>query len=42
MHKLLAVLVLIMVTISVTGCTNTAEGAGRDVEGMGQWMQDTF
>lgn len=42
MHKLLAVLVLIMVTVSVTGCENTAEGAGRDIEGMGQWMQDTF
>jgi len=42
MHKLLAVLALIMVITTTTGCTNTAEGAGRDVENMGQWMQDTF
>ena len=42
MHKLLAVMALIMVTTMTAGCTNTAEGAGRDIEGMGQWMQDTF
>lgn len=23
-------------------CANTFEGAGRDIENMGEWMQDTF
>jgi len=42
MHKILALLSLIMVIALTSGCANTAEGAGRDVENMGQWMQDTF
>jgi predicted small secreted protein len=42
MKKLVAFLALVMVTGLLSGCSNTAEGAGRDIEGMGQWMQDTF
>lgn len=42
MHKLLATLCLIMVIGLLSACGNTAQGVGRDVENMGQWMQDTF
>lgn len=42
MKKIIALLFAIMVTIALPGCSNTAEGAGRDVENMGRWMQDTF
>ncbi len=42
MQKMLVYLSLIMVIGLLTACSNTAEGAGKDVENMGQWMQDTF
>lgn len=42
MQKLLASLSLIMVIGLLSACSNTANGAGRDMENMGQWMQDTF
>lgn len=42
MQKLLAPLCLIMVIGLLSACENTANGAGRDVENMGQWMQNTF
>ncbi len=42
MKKVIALLCLIMVIGATTGCENTANGAGRDIEGMGRWMQDTF
>ena len=34
--------ILCVATFTVSGCSNTFEGAGRDVQGAGEWMQDTF
>jgi predicted small secreted protein len=42
MKKLVALVCLIMVTGLLSACSNTANGAGKDIEGMGQWMQNTF
>lgn len=28
--------------LSLSGCANTFDGAGRDIEGAGEWIQDTF
>lgn len=28
--------------VSLAGCSNTFDGAGRDMENMGEWVQDTF
>ena len=42
MQKTIALLSLIMVIGLLSACGNTAEGAGRDVENMGEWMQNTF
>ena len=28
--------------ISLSGCANTFDGAGRDIQGAGEWIQDTF
>lgn len=42
MHKFLAISCLIMVIGALSGCANTVQGAGRDIENMGQWVQDTF
>lgn len=42
MYKILALVSIIMLSVGVGGCSNTAEGAGQDIEGMGRWMQDTF
>ncbi len=40
-HSVLC-LSLLMVGLLVGGCTNTFHGAGRDMEDMGEWVQDTF
>ncbi len=37
-----ALLAIVMVCGFVSGCSNTFEGAGRDVENAGEWIQDTF
>jgi predicted small secreted protein len=39
MKKTIVLLSLIMVTGLMTGCANTAQGAGRDIENMGEWIQ---
>ncbi len=33
---------LLLMTMAVSACTNTFHGAGRDIENMGEWVQDTF
>lgn len=33
---------LFLTTLVLGGCSNTFEGAGRDMQGAGEWMQDTF
>lgn len=40
MKKVVAFLCLIMVIGILSGCTNTAEGVGRDLENMGRWVQE--
>jgi predicted small secreted protein len=31
-----------VMAMTLSGCSNTFEGAGRDIEGAGEWIQDTF
>lgn len=33
---------MFLTTLSVSGCGNTLEGAGRDISNAGGWIQDTF
>jgi predicted small secreted protein len=28
--------------LALGACSNTFNGAGRDIEGAGEWIQDTF
>lgn len=39
MKKIVASLSLIMLIGLLSGCSNTANGAGRDIENMGRWVQ---
>lgn len=39
MQKVIAFLSLIMLIGLLSGCSNTADGAGRDIENMGRWIQ---
>lgn len=41
-RKTITVLSLIIACAIITGCSNTFEGVGRDVENTGKWVQDTF
>ena len=36
------VISLLAVTFMLSACGNTLDGAGRDIEGAGEWMQNTF
>jgi len=43
MNKILMTLsVLLLAGTVLTGCSNTFDGAGKDIEGVGDWFQDTF
>jgi predicted small secreted protein len=43
MNKKFAILSLLMITTCLlSGCGNTFNGIGRDLEGWGQTMQETF
>lgn len=33
---------LFLSALSLSGCGNTLEGAGRDISNAGGWIQDTF
>lgn len=35
-------LLLLVAAVGVTGCTNTFDGMGRDIENAGQTIQQTF
>lgn len=41
MNKFLLAFVFIGI-LSLSACSNTFEGAGKDIEKTGQWVQDTF
>ncbi|HPF77744.1 MAG TPA: entericidin EcnAB [Alphaproteobacteria bacterium] len=38
----LFLMTLCLATIALGGCSNTLDGAGRDMKGMGEWVEDTF
>lgn len=40
MQKAVALFLTIMVIGGLSGCANTADGAGRDIENMGRWIQN--
>jgi predicted small secreted protein len=40
MKKFVATLSVIMVIFAVAACSNTMNGAGKDMENMGQWVQN--
>jgi predicted small secreted protein len=43
MNKALILICLLMISgIGLSACSNTFDGAGRDMEGIGDWFQDTF
>ncbi len=42
MKKLLMLVCLLSMGGVVAGCSNTLEGAGRDIEKAGEKVQDTF
>lgn len=39
--KIIVCLALVGV-FGLSGCSNTFEGAGRDIERSGEWIQNTF
>lgn len=42
LHKFVILLSLGVLTLFVSGCTNTFNGAGKDMENMGRSLQETF
>lgn len=40
MKKSIATLSLVMVIFALAACSNTMHGAGKDIEGMGTWVQN--
>ena len=41
-YRVLGLSVLCMAILGLSACGNTLEGAGKDIEGAGEWLQDTF
>lgn len=41
-HQILLTIIVGLALISLSACSNTAEGIGRDVERAGKKIQDTF
>ncbi len=41
-HSKLFLTTLFVASLAIGGCSNTFDGAGRDMKGMGTWMEDTF
>lgn len=33
---------IFLASLAISGCSNTFEGAGRDMQNAGVWMEDTF
>lgn len=43
MHKYMVIcLALAVLSLGLSACGNTFHGAGKDIENMGEWMQDRF
>ncbi len=41
MKKVVAFLALVMLIAPLSACSNTANGAGQDLENMGRWIQES-
>lgn len=41
-HSKIFLMTLFLALMAVSGCSNTLDGAGRDMKGMGTWIEDTF
>ena len=41
-HSKIFLVTLFLASMAVSGCSNTLDGAGRDMQGMGGWIEDTF
>lgn len=41
-YNRLFLMTLFLASLAVSGCSNTFDGAGRDLQGAGEWMEDTF
>lgn len=41
-RKFVTLMSLILMCGFIAACSNTFDGAGRDVENAGKWVQDTF
>ncbi|NQZ13720.1 MAG: entericidin [Alphaproteobacteria bacterium] len=40
--KLSTLFALILLAGFVSGCSNTWNGAGKDLQGFGNWLEETF
>lgn len=38
----LTILTLCLLSLGLSACSNTFEGAGKDIEKSGEWIQDRF
>lgn len=36
------ILALFILTVFLSGCSNTWDGAGKDLSGAGRWLEETF
>jgi len=41
-QKLTLLLTLAFIAGGLSGCSNTWNGAGKDMKGVGTWMEETF
>lgn len=42
MKKTILLFCSILALAGLSGCSNTAEGMGKDLKNTGQWFEDTF
>ncbi|MCB1529420.1 MAG: entericidin A/B family lipoprotein [Rhodospirillales bacterium] len=43
MHKKICMIAVLLLTSGfLAGCSHTFEGAGKDIEDAGEWIQDIF
>lgn len=41
-QKILTFSLIFTALITLTACSNTLSGAGSDIKGAGEWMEETF
>ncbi len=42
LNSKILILALFLSISALSGCSNTLDGAGRDIESGGEWIQNTF